>query len=186
MGLWPIFLLLGWEQVRIVPGITAVTPLLFVSYPYTHSLVADVVWGVLLGGVYFALRRDANGAFWLFALVDLALGSRLHLAPGGHAACGRAERCTAWASGIPFRRRWSWSSRCSASASCFTPRATRPRDRMGSVLLWIFVIVARRDLPDVGIRAAATECRVLAWSGLLGWLFLAWAYWIDRHRESVH
>ena len=25
--LWPIFLLLGWEQVRIAPGITRVTPL---------------------------------------------------------------------------------------------------------------------------------------------------------------
>ena len=68
-GLWPVFLLLGWEQVSIVPGITAVTPLRFVSSPYSHSLLADVGWGLLLGGVYFALRRDANGAFWLFALV---------------------------------------------------------------------------------------------------------------------
>ena len=29
--LWPLFLLLGWERVRIVPGITRVTPLDFVS-----------------------------------------------------------------------------------------------------------------------------------------------------------
>jgi len=33
-GVWPIFLLLGWEEVEIVPGITAVTPLLFVSWAY--------------------------------------------------------------------------------------------------------------------------------------------------------
>ena len=25
-GIWPLFLLLGWEEVRIVPGITAVKP----------------------------------------------------------------------------------------------------------------------------------------------------------------
>ena len=68
-GVWPLFLLLGWEQVEIVQGITAVTPLLFVSYPWTHSLVAGLAWGALLGGGYFALRRDGNGAFWIAALV---------------------------------------------------------------------------------------------------------------------
>jgi len=42
--LWPVFLLLGWEQVSIVPGITRVTPLDFISYPYSHSLVAQLAW----------------------------------------------------------------------------------------------------------------------------------------------
>jgi hypothetical protein len=23
----------------------------------------------------------------------------------------------------------------------------------------------------------------IAWTGIAGWLFVAWAYWIDRHRE---
>jgi hypothetical protein len=40
---WPIFLLLGWEQVRIVPGTTRVTPLEFISYPYSHSLVSQIL-----------------------------------------------------------------------------------------------------------------------------------------------
>ena len=40
-GIWPVFMLLGLEHVEIEPGITLVTPLRFVSYPYTHSLVAD-------------------------------------------------------------------------------------------------------------------------------------------------
>jgi len=44
--LWPIFLLLGWEQVRIDPGATRVTPLDFVSYPYSHSLLAELLWGL--------------------------------------------------------------------------------------------------------------------------------------------
>jgi membrane-bound metal-dependent hydrolase YbcI (DUF457 family) len=49
--LWPIFLLLGWERVRIAPGITRLTPLDFEHYPWTHSLAAAVVWALLLGGV---------------------------------------------------------------------------------------------------------------------------------------
>ena len=47
--LWPIFLLLGWEHVRIAPGITRVTPLDFISYQWSHSLVAQIVWGAALG-----------------------------------------------------------------------------------------------------------------------------------------
>jgi hypothetical protein len=27
--------------------------------------------------------------------------------------------------------------------------------------------------------------RALAVAGLAGWLFVAWGYWIDRHREPV-
>ena len=68
-GVWPVFLLLGWEKVEIVPGITAVTPLLFASYPYTHSLAAGAVWALLLAGGYYLLRRDGVGAGWIAALV---------------------------------------------------------------------------------------------------------------------
>lgn len=45
---WPIYLLLGWESVRIAPGITRVTPFDFVRYPISHGLVADILWGALL------------------------------------------------------------------------------------------------------------------------------------------
>ena len=46
---WPVLVALGVERVRIVPGITASTPLEFISYPYSHSLVALMLWGALLG-----------------------------------------------------------------------------------------------------------------------------------------
>ncbi|HYG65880.1 MAG TPA: hypothetical protein VEL74_25085, partial [Thermoanaerobaculia bacterium] len=46
--LWPTFVLLGLERVDIAPGITAVTPLDFVRYPYSHSLVALLGWAALL------------------------------------------------------------------------------------------------------------------------------------------
>src|SRR5215510_5990452 len=53
--LWPLFLLLGLETVRIDPGNTAFTPLDFVSYPWSHSLLMSAVWGAIAGAV--AARR---------------------------------------------------------------------------------------------------------------------------------
>src|SRR5215831_7038643 len=47
--LWPVLVAIGVEEVRIDPGNTAFTPLDFVSYPYSHSLLLLVVWGVAFG-----------------------------------------------------------------------------------------------------------------------------------------
>jgi hypothetical protein len=58
--LWPIFLAVGVEQVRIDPGNTAVTPLDFVSYPYSHSLLLLVVWGILFAALMVRLKPDAT------------------------------------------------------------------------------------------------------------------------------
>src|SRR5260370_39145756 len=61
--LWPVFLAAGWEQVRIDPGNTAFTPLDFVSYPISHSLVAACGWGALFAPPYLGrtrLRRRAD------------------------------------------------------------------------------------------------------------------------------
>src|SRR5690242_12587793 len=44
---WPVFLLAGLEEVRIDPGYTPMTPLDFVRYPYSHSLVALAAWAAL-------------------------------------------------------------------------------------------------------------------------------------------
>ncbi len=50
--MWPFLLAGGIEQVRIDPGITAFTPLDFVSYPYSHSLLFLAIWGVLFGLIW--------------------------------------------------------------------------------------------------------------------------------------
>lgn len=52
--LWGVFVLLGWERVRVVPGFTAVNPLVFESFPYTHSLAGGVFWGLLAGALYYS------------------------------------------------------------------------------------------------------------------------------------
>lgn len=60
--LWPSLLLLGLERVAIVPGITTVTPLDFTHYPWTHSLLAVVIWGLLFGAIYCLVKRYRVGA----------------------------------------------------------------------------------------------------------------------------
>lgn len=44
--LWAVFVLLGIEKVRIVPGITATNPLDLYYMPYTHSLVGSLLWAI--------------------------------------------------------------------------------------------------------------------------------------------
>src|SRR5919198_260226 len=63
--LWPIFLLLGLEKVRIDPGNTAFSPLDFVSYPFSHSLLMAIAWGVLFAFLYRARTGDSGSAPWL-------------------------------------------------------------------------------------------------------------------------
>ncbi len=71
--LWSIFVLLGIEKVRIVPGITATNPLDLYYMPYTHSLVAATLWSVAAVITYNMLfGRDGWSAA---AIVGLAVFS---------------------------------------------------------------------------------------------------------------
>ena len=67
--LWPTLVLLGLERVDIQPGATVVTPLNFVSYPFSHSLLALTVWGVLFGVGYKVIRRSRAAAAITIALL---------------------------------------------------------------------------------------------------------------------
>ena len=88
--LWPIFLLMGLEHVRIAPGTTVVSPFDFYDYPVTHSLVGALGWSLLFGLIYFIARRYPKGAWILAAgvfshwVLDM-IGHRpdLPLVPGG-------------------------------------------------------------------------------------------------------
>src|SRR5689334_5368823 len=55
--LWPTLVLLGIESFEIAPPPSGVTPLAFTHYPYSHSLLMLVVWGVSFAFVYWLLRR---------------------------------------------------------------------------------------------------------------------------------
>ena len=78
--LWPFFLLLGIEHVRIAPGITRVSPLDFTDYPISHSLVAAIVWGVVAAALYYSWpTRDTTRHWQAAAIVGLAVFSHYPL-----------------------------------------------------------------------------------------------------------
>ena len=70
--IWAPLVLLGIEKVRIVPGFTATNPLDLYYMPYTHSLLAALVWSAAAAGAYHLLRR---GAARTSLLVGLAVFS---------------------------------------------------------------------------------------------------------------
>jgi hypothetical protein len=74
--LWSAFLLLGWERARIVPGYTPVTPLEFLSYPISHSLVAAILWAIAAAALYYSWpTRDTARHWQAAALVGFAVFS---------------------------------------------------------------------------------------------------------------
>jgi len=64
-------------------------------------------------------------------------------------------------------------------------RATRARDRLGTVLFALFVLVLAAVYVASVVGPPPPDVRVLAYSALAGWLFVAWGYWIDRHRAPA-
>jgi len=59
--LWAIFVLLGIEKVRIVPGITATNPLDLYYMPYTHGLPGALLCSVIAAVLYHVWIGRSDG-----------------------------------------------------------------------------------------------------------------------------
>lgn len=182
--LWPTLLLLGVERVRIVPGATAVTPLVFEHYPVSHSLLAVLGWAVLLACVYLLLRRDRIGAVVLGLLVISHWGldaivhqSDLPLLPGGSARVG----LNAWSS-LPATLAIEVS--LFAAGVWLYCRATAPADPVGRWGLWALVVFLLAVHAGNLFGPPPPSSQAIAWVGQSQWLLVLWGYWIDRHRET--
>jgi len=182
--LWPILVLLGIERVEVVPGITVVTPLDFVSYPWSHSLVMLATWGVLLGLIY-AGRGERGLAGSLLAVLVLShwvLDVASHrpdmpLAPGVGPKLGFGL----------------WNSRPATLAVelglmalgvAVYARTTAPRDRAGTWAFWSLVGFLLAIYLGNVFGPPPPSAAAVAWSGIAMWLLIAWGYWIDRHRRQ--
>ena len=77
---WGATILLGWERVRIHPGWTAASPLEFVSYPITHSLLAAGLWAAAAAIAWYTWpTRDTSRHARAALVVGAAVASHWFL-----------------------------------------------------------------------------------------------------------
>ena len=139
---WPILLLAGVERVRIEPGATAFNPLVFVSYPWSHSLLMACVWGA----VAFALARWRGGGASLGWLLAAAVVSHWVLDYVTH-----APDLPLWPGDSPRLGLGLWNSVAGtlivegvlfAAGIFLYLRSTRALDRRGLAIFWGFILVS--------------------------------------------
>lgn len=184
--LFPFFLLLGWEHVRIVPGITRVMPFDLYDMPYTHSLLMGVAWAAVFGGVYYGLRRYARGA-WVVAAGVLShwvldfLSHRPDM-PLGLAADSPKYGLGLWNSlaGTLIVESALW-----VSGVAIYVQATRAKDAVGKWSLIAFVGAFSLMYVANVFGPPPPSAEAFGWSGFVILALFAWPYWIDRHRVAV-
>jgi hypothetical protein len=181
--LWPALVAVGIEQVRIDPGNTLSTPLDFVSYPYSHSLLMLIVWGVLFGLICSRGGRDKRVFGIIFALVvshwvldyvthrpDMPIypgGPKIGLALWNRPALEKALEIAMYAAGL-----WIYL------------RATKARDAVGrwglfGIVAFLFVGFLASSAPPPSVTALWIAALTL------GGLTIVWAWWADRHRVPL-
>jgi membrane-bound metal-dependent hydrolase YbcI (DUF457 family) len=183
--IWPILLILGIERVEIDPGNTVVTPLNFVHYPITHSFFGVFFWAVLLGLVYFIIKRNWPSAIWLSLLVlshwilDLFTHRPdLPLVPWSETRVG-LELWNSLIGTIMLE-----GSLFAAGVYLYL-KATRALNRTGVWALWTLVCFLAIIYITNLFGPPPSSVEPIGYIGLAQWLLVLWGYWIDRNRESV-
>ena len=183
--LWPIMILLGIETVKIEPGNTAMTPLNFISYPITHSLLGAFVWSMLFGIVYFLIKKSYKSSILLATLVmshwilDLISHKPdLQLIPWSEVRVGLGL--------------WNYFTASIVAevliycvGAYFYVNSTKAKNRKGEIGMWgLLVFLAIVYLMNL-FGSAPPSVNAIAIVGLFQWLIIAWAYWVDANRNGV-
>jgi hypothetical protein len=181
--LWPIFLFIGLEQVRIDPGNTAFTPLDFIYYPISHSLVTTLGWATGFALLYHGYTRYLAGTVWIWIGVvshwvfdAIVHRPDLPLYPGGEARVGlglwNSVPATIAVEGILFIIGvWLYT------------KQTSPMDKIGIYGYWSFVLFLILLYVANLFGPPPPNVTALAIVALGVWLFLPWVWWFDRHRQ---
>jgi len=177
--LWPLFLIAGLEHVTIAPGATAFTPFIFDHYPWTHSLLMSIVWGIALAGLARAFGRPGHARLLILLVVShwaldvVSHAPDMPIWPGDSPRLGlelwRSIPATLvleggmWIAGLAvyLRRRTAW-----------TPAAR----------VWFWTLVALSTILWVAgpWGPPPPSERALAWFAMSGWIMVPWAVLADR------
>ncbi len=182
--IWPVLLLLGIEEVKVDPGNTAFTPLAFVYYPFSHGFLSVMIWAALFAGIYFIIKRNAKGALILGGLVLshwildwITHRPDLPLIPGSDVKAGlglwNSIIATVIIEGSIFIGGvWLYS------------KAKRATGKKGAIEFWglVLFLILFYVMNLFGPPPPSEE--PIAYIGLAQWIFVIWAYWIDRNRTK--
>jgi len=180
--LWPLFLLLGLEHVKIDPGNTAITPLNFNDYPLSHSLLMSIVWSLLFGGVYYLIKRNKKTSVILglcvfshWVLDFITHRPDLPLAPGVEFYFGLG--LWNYIPGAIFIELILF-----AGGIFLYLNISKTRDKIGLFALWGFIFLSAIIYISNIFSPPPPSVNALKYIALGQWLFVAWGYWIDKHR----
>jgi hypothetical protein len=182
---WPLLILAGVEHARITPGITTASPLDLYDFPFSHSLLMDVVWAGLFAGAYYMARRYSRGAWVLFATVVshwvldwLSHRPDMQLAPGASARYGVGL----WNS-IPLTLAVEGGMWIAGLA--IYVRSTKAVDRVGTSGFWPMIVLLTAIWLGSIFGPPPPDAHAAALSALAMVVIFAWAYWIDTHRQTT-
>lgn len=179
---WPIFVLMGLEKVRVHPGDTAFTPLEFVSYPLSHGLVPVLGWAVLLGFAILAARSYPRGAWVVAALVVshwvldwITHRPDLPVWPGAKSVYGlglwNSPAATMAVEGLMY-----------VVGVGLYASMTEARNRAGRWGLWLLVGFLAAIYVGNAFGPPPPSANAVAWSAVGLWLIIIWGYWLDGRR----
>lgn len=181
--IWPVFVLLGIETLSIDPGNTKMTPLNFEYYPYSHSLLMAMVWSAVFGGIYFLFTKNKKGSWLLAGLVmshwilDLITHRPdLPLSPFTEQKLGLGL----WnlpVVAIPFEVLLFVTGIYVYLKNSGSIRKTSFWILSGFLLLIYFLNIFGPPAPDP---------MAVAWSAMLMWIIIIWAWWIEKPKKVIH
>src|SRR5688572_17018100 len=183
--LWPVFVLAGIEHVRIVPGATAFTPLVFDSYPWSHSLVMAVAWGIVFAALGRSRRLPASAALLVGLVVshwvlDFATHAPdMPLWPGPSPRFGLGL----WNS-IPLTLAIEGAMWAAAILVYLRVDGSR-LTTTGRVAFWSLVAISTVLWASGPWSPPPPSERALGWFALIGWILVPWAALADRRRAVV-
>lgn len=183
--IWPIFLVLGIESVKIVPGDTVFTPLDLHDYPISHSLLTVLGWSALFGGVYYAMKRSMRAAIilgvavfshWLLDFITHRPDMPLYPGSATYVGLGlwNSFAGTLMVEGLLF-----------AGAVLIYVRSTKALDKTGNYAFWALIGFLVVMYFGNAFGPPPPDEKSLSYVALLQWIFVPWMYWIDRHRTNV-